>query len=502
MISTPATETVPIHPPSPVPAPDDDTHPRLKVQARASRTIRRHFLRATRRILVLGAVDLVLLDSAGRAIDVLRSAGWAPPALAEFFPPGFMGGWGAHAAIVVGLVFAGAYASQERWASPTLVFRGVALGAAIALWQSFDTRGLWWTAIHWITVALALGVLLTVSRAVLHRVVLRYRIATRSGERVILVGDPSRAGGVYAAESVMGWPGVESLGWLSERVHMDDYLGHPSAVWEVLHDTGIDTVVLCDTMSQETFHTVVEAAAVAGCRVLSVRRRATMMATQPRPMLDRRLRLMELTFPAGRAGQALLKRIFDFGVSTFLLVLVAPLFLVLAVLIKLDSNGPVFFVQERVGKAGRIFRMFKFRSMRVGADAEKAKMAHMNQTGDPRLFKIPDDPRITRMGTFLRRWSLDELPQLINVWLGQMSLVGPRPFFEADLAAYDDHHFIRLAVKPGVTGLWQVKGRSSIVDFEEVVELDAEYVERWSFGLDMQILCMTLPAVLRRTGAY
>lgn len=502
MISTPVTESAPVEAPAPVPAPDDDTHPRLKVQARASHTIRRHFLRAFRRVTVLGALDLLLLDVAGNLVHTARSSAWAPGFLVEFLPPGFMGGWGAHAAIVVGLMFAGAYASQERWASPGLVFKGVALGAAIALWQSLDGRGLGWTLAHWAAVAVAVGTLLTMSRRLLHRVVLRYRAARRAGERIILVGDPGRPEGVYAAQAITQWPGVESLGWLSEQVDADDYLGHPSAVWEVLHETRTDTVVLCDTLTPEIFHTVVEAAAVAGCRVLSVRSRATMLATQPRPMRDRHLRLMELTFPAGRAGQAVLKRVFDFAVSTVLLVLLAPLFLVVAALIKLDSRGPVFFVQERVGKAGRIFRMFKFRSMRVGADAEKARMAHLNQTGDPRLFKIPNDPRITRTGTFLRRWSLDELPQLINVWLGQMSLVGPRPFFESDLAAYDDHHFIRLAVKPGVTGLWQVKGRSSIVDFEEVVELDAEYVERWSFVLDMQILCMTLPAVLRRTGAY
>jgi lipopolysaccharide/colanic/teichoic acid biosynthesis glycosyltransferase len=109
---------------------------------------------------------------------------------------------------------------------------------------------------------------------------------------------------------------------------------------------------------------------------------------------------------------------------------------------------------------------------------------------------------VTRAGRFLRRWSLDELPQLLNVIRGDMSLVGPRPFFESDLAAYDDHHFLRLAVKPGVTGLWQIRGRSSIVDFEEVVRLDRDYVENWSLGRDLAIMLATLPAVVRRTGAY
>jgi lipopolysaccharide/colanic/teichoic acid biosynthesis glycosyltransferase len=140
--------------------------------------------------------------------------------------------------------------------------------------------------------------------------------------------------------------------------------------------------------------------------------------------------------------------------------------------------------------------------MSNGADSQKTDLAHLNSTGDPRLFKIPNDPRVTKVGAFLRKWSLDELPQLWNVVCGRMSLVGPRPFFESDLAAYDDHHFIRLTVKPGLTGLWQVKGRSGIVDFEQVIDLDREYVQKWSFALDLKILLFTIPAVFRRTGAY
>jgi lipopolysaccharide/colanic/teichoic acid biosynthesis glycosyltransferase len=146
--------------------------------------------------------------------------------------------------------------------------------------------------------------------------------------------------------------------------------------------------------------------------------------------------------------------------------------------------------------------MLKFRTMRVGADAEKRLVAHLNRSGDERLFKIPDDPRVTRLGTVLRRWSLDELPQLLNVLRGDMSLVGPRPFFETDLQDYDAHHFRRLGAKPGITGLWQVNGRSSITDFEEVVRMDREYIQRWSVWLDLWIMGRTVPAVLRRTGAF
>jgi lipopolysaccharide/colanic/teichoic acid biosynthesis glycosyltransferase len=137
-----------------------------------------------------------------------------------------------------------------------------------------------------------------------------------------------------------------------------------------------------------------------------------------------------------------------------------------------------------------------------GADAAKSSVAHLNDSGDPRLFKIPNDPRVTAIGRWFRRWSLDELPQLWNVLVGDMSLVGPRPFFRSDLELYHLHHFARLGAKPGITGLWQVSGRSEIVDFEEVVALDTTYVREWSLLVDLKILLRTLPAVLRRRGAH
>ena len=207
------------------------------------------------------------------------------------------------------------------------------------------------------------------------------------------------------------------------------------------------------------------------------------------------------TAPILRGWQGTFKRVIDVCGAAFGLVALSPLFAAVAALIMLDSPGPVLFAQERVGFRGRRFRMLKFRTMRDGADFEKQKVAHLNHTGDPRLFKIPNDPRQTRLGKKLRRWSIDELPQLWNVLLGDMSLVGPRPFFESDLALYEVHHFDRLSAKPGVTGLWQVSGRSDIVDFEEVVRLDTRYVRECSLLLDFEILLRTVPAVFRGRGA-
>ena len=203
-----------------------------------------------------------------------------------------------------------------------------------------------------------------------------------------------------------------------------------------------------------------------------------------------------------RTWRLVAKRGCDLLGSAAGIVILSPLLALLALLVKLDSPGPIFFGQTRVGLRGKAFRMLKFRTMHEGADIDQPMVAHLNSTDDPRIFKIVDDPRVTRLGRIIRRWSLDELPQLANIFVGDMSIVGPRPFFESDLADYEAHHFRRLAMKPGLTGLWQVSGRSDIVDFEEVVRLDREYIEQWSLMLDFKIIARTIPTIIRRQGAY
>lgn len=203
-----------------------------------------------------------------------------------------------------------------------------------------------------------------------------------------------------------------------------------------------------------------------------------------------------------RLPQLAVKRAMDLLLGSVVLVVAAPVMVAIAAAIKLDSPGPVLFRQLRAGVGAQPFWMLKFRTMRANADQLKAEMQHLNESGDPRLFKVRQDPRITRVGRLLRRTSLDELPQLLNVFRGEMSLVGPRPFFPEDMEAYAAHHFDRLHVLPGITGLWQVSGRSSVVDFEEVVRLDRYYIQNWSIALDLKIMIDTVPAVMKRSGAY
>src|SRR5215469_1108878 len=210
--------------------------------------------------------------------------------------------------------------------------------------------------------------------------------------------------------------------------------------------------------------------------------------------------LVYLDHPEFTGIPRVLKAAFDRTFACTALVLLAPLMAAIAIMIKIHDRGPVLFSQVRVGLDGSTFRIYKFRTMVADAEALKARLAQQNETGGL-LFKIRADPRITVVGSWLRRWSLDELPQLINVLVGDMSLVGPRPALPEETDKYHTHVRRRLAVKPGITGLWQVSGRSDL-PWEEAVRLDLRYVENWSFMLDLQILWKTWSAIGSGNGAY
>ena len=212
------------------------------------------------------------------------------------------------------------------------------------------------------------------------------------------------------------------------------------------------------------------------------------------------LPLLHVDHPELAGAKQAVKSVFDKTCAALALLLSAPLFAAIAISIRLADHGPVFFRQTRIGKDGQGFTLYKFRTMVPGAEQRKSQLAAHNEA-DGVLFKIRRDPRVTRPGAWLRRWSLDELPQLINVLIGDMSLVGPRPALPEEVACYGGHMRRRLVVKPGMTGLWQVSGRSNL-PWEEAERLDLRYVENWSLALDLQILWKTGSAVIRGSGAY
>ena len=279
-------------------------------------------------------------------------------------------------------------------------------------------------------------------------------------------------------------------------------LGDLADLADIIEREHIEAVVVSGPLPESLLNEIVEVSLLSGAQVLYPARSVRIPNVRPKLVWHFDQPFFELGAPVLKATALIAKRVTDIIAAAIAIVALLPLYVALAIAIKLDSRGPVFFAQERAGLGGKKFKMLKFRTMRAGADLEKAELAHLNHTGDPRLFKIPGDPRITRLGHFLRRWSLDELPQLANVLVGDMSLVGPRPFFEADFPHYEDHHFRRLDAKPGITGLWQVSGGSAVVNFEDVVFLDRQYIEQWSYWLDVSIMFRTLPAIIRRTGIY
>jgi exopolysaccharide biosynthesis polyprenyl glycosylphosphotransferase len=210
--------------------------------------------------------------------------------------------------------------------------------------------------------------------------------------------------------------------------------------------------------------------------------------------------LIELREPALQGFDRALKRVIDVVVSAIALIVLAPIMLLVAIAVKLDSPGPVLIGQERVGAGGRTFRCYKVRSMYVDAEQRLAELLERNEAGGP-IFKLRDDPRRTRVGRIIRKLSLDEVPQLWNVLVGDISLVGPRAPFPHEVAKYNEWQRRRLEATPGLTGLWQVSGRSDL-SFDEMVMLDLYYIENWSLGLDLKIILQTIPAVITGRGAY
>ena len=216
----------------------------------------------------------------------------------------------------------------------------------------------------------------------------------------------------------------------------------------------------------------------------------------------RRVELIgELGLLAAKRWQRVLKRTIDLAGSLLLLVILAPLMSLIALAIAVTSKGPVIYTQRRIGKDGRPFTMWKFRSMTDGAHEMRHLYAHRNRHTHGPVFKIPNDPRVTSVGRLIRRTSLDELPQLMNVLRGEMSLVGPRPALPEEFASCDELVRQRTLVAPGLTCIWQVSGRSD-VDFLRWVDMDLEYIKTWSIRLDLKLLILTIPAVVRGRGAY
>jgi exopolysaccharide biosynthesis polyprenyl glycosylphosphotransferase len=503
---------VPTAPPAPTERPDHKQEPLPPADVRSSRIYllsRGHLATLVRRVVSVAA--LVGLDVLGLALGiyfalVLRSFVYGKPVYWSLLWRAGPSEWLKFLAPICVLVFlqAGLYAPRERRSGSGRVVSSLVLVALIVLafgigtGYDFTTTGLIPTAV--MTSALAIGLL----RAAYASISLELMKISGIRRRIVLAGTgeslrrlqrelgASRGGIAYdvvGAVSLAGEPGLRVLG-----TSLDD-------IPAILERERPDELILAESdFDERTVLDVVERAHRQGVRVRLAPDTTDLLVQKGEYVPGTGVPLFELRPPILTGWDWAVKRTFDLVVSALLLVVGMPVWLLLAAAVKLDSRGPVFYVDRRVGVGEHEFGMLKFRTMVAGAAEQQTGLEDENEAGGA-LFKIRDDPRVTRVGRVVRRLSLDEMPQLVNVLRGQMSLVGPRPLPLRDYRLLEDWHRARYLVLPGMTGLWQISGRSGL-SFDDLVRLDFTYIENWSVWLDVAILARTIPAVLSRKGAY
>ena len=493
------------------PVPPPGGLPRGSVAERRHAAIRRHTVRFVSRVGILTGGDVLAMVVA-RAI--LRAASPYVQFLTRYVPdvaaagpladPGRPGSTVFWVAMLLALALTGAYSRHRGLnltARVTIAGTIAAIAASIPLAAVVGVRA---SVLVMAVVASVTIVAIAITRAGSEVFLLRVWPRDRGAAPAVFIARPipdhsrlaaaiTAPGGDYHAAETHLLPASPRAADLDLLI---------DATRDMIRRRDAEALVLCAPLPESHVRALLNAALEHGCQFLYPAQALHLDVAHTRLVWYHDQPFFELGSPVLKASAVTVKRITDLTVSSLLLVLLSPLFLVIAVAVKLDSRGPVFFWHDRPGLGGNRFRMLKFRTMRVGANEEREALVRTTPRSDRRLFKLQSDPRVTRLGRSLRRWSLDELPQLFNVLRGEMSLVGPRPFIESGLEQHEDFAFRRLDTKPGITGLWQVSGRSHVLDFEDVMFLDRQYVEQWSFWLDLSILFRTIPAIMRRTGAY
>ena len=408
-------------------------------------------------------------------------------------------------ALLFCLVATRSYSYTEREFHSGRIVAALLLGLALPRWTEI------WTS-HFAERAVALGVIIA---AISGALVAQRRIITQAlrsldprglePARTLVVGPADVVGGVredWQRRVAEGGDAVAPAFFVIGESWPSDTQEGPGELYEALTQAHADAIVLVGPLGDAALQSLMIAASSAGCRVFATRRRAFQQLDEASFLLRRAEPLALLSRPALVGVQLVLKRFVDVTGALLGLVVGAPVILLVALAVRLTSTGPVLFRQVRVGLGGDLFTLLKFRTMVADAEARRGELVAANQYAADPLFKMKRDPRLTTLGRFLRRSSLDEIPQLINVLRGEMSLVGPRPALPSEVSRYRPHHFVRFEVLPGITGPWQVGGRNAITDFEAVVRIEAAYIRGWSVWRDLLILARTVPAVLSMRGAY
>jgi exopolysaccharide biosynthesis polyprenyl glycosylphosphotransferase len=455
-------------------------------------TARRFFrFHAFRRL--LSVVVLILIDAVALSVGVLDSAyfaGAGQEVLTTYLP----------IVLAVGLAL---FAAQDLYDRAAARRNPGALLAAVMLWAGLLIIG----SVVYPESGFGLGgVLLAALVALMVSGALRFLyeqgvewIYRRGSFRIPTLVIGEREDRERLIRTLDGSPGAYSL--VGEFDLSDGRVDLPR-LRERLDDTEVRNVILtgAERLADEEFLDLLRSVRLRKIKLLVVPGAITLLKTKPVLSEYTGVPLFEVGYPRLDNTQQSLKRLLDVTGSLLGLILLSPLLLAVSLAVKLTSSGPVLFRQKRVGADEKVFICYMFRSMYEDAEARQEELEALNEV-DGAVFKIKNDPRITPIGHFIRRWSIDELPQLINVLKGEMSLVGPRPLPLRDFERMSEMHKRRLAAIPGMSGYWQISGRSNL-SFDDMVRLDLYYIENWSLSFDIKIILKTLGAVLRREGAY
>lgn len=457
--------------------------------------LRGHLMKGGLRFLLLASLDVGVIWLGRQLLRATRD-GLLGPTVGSFtqtvLPSGAVSAPQITVAILLSLLFLGAYRAGHRWRDPVRIITGAGIGVILALysdvWHQPPTAVMRQGVLIWA----ALGPLLAIGRTASSYGTRRFARGAMSHKVLEVTAGPDIGPAVDLgpAYNVIASLRADSL---PENVEgLERWL-----------EGGVDTIVVRGHMAPADFRTLTDFALTHGCRLLCSPRGSRLLGVDMRRVWMEGQPMLELTAPGLRASQLVLKRALDIAGSVVLLALFSPLLGVVALWIKMDSAGPALFAQRRPGFQGRSFPMFKFRSMRADAEAVLKRDPDLYRLFLANDCKLPEDvdPRLTRAGRFIRKTSIDELPQLLNVLRGEMSLVGPRPLVGPEIENYQGRIPTLLSVKPGMTGHWQVSGRSAI-GYPERAEMDLDYVRRWSLLRDLWILLLTPAAVLIRRGAH
>lgn len=401
------------------------------------------------------------------------------------------------------LVVTRSYAHTERQQHSARIFAALLLGLVLPRWAETWTANIQgrWLAIFGVVAASWLAMVL--QRRGLAEALHPIDPRRLDPSRTLIVGPASDVRGVTRdQEQALSAPTDAPPTFVLQPSWPTEGADSMRELYEALADSSADAIVLVGTVSDAALQAVMIAASSAGASVYATRRAAFRKLDEPSFVLRRAEPLALLSRPALVGSQLVAKRSIDVLGAVLGLVVLAPVMALVALAVRITSRGPALFKQMRVGLGGEPFLMYKFRTMVADAESRQAEVAAGNVHAQDPIFKLPRDPRTTPIGVFLRRSSLDELPQLINVLRGEMSLVGPRPALPKEVTRYQQHHFVRFEALPGITGPWQVNGRNSIRDFEDVVRLESSYLRGWTVWRDFVILLRTIPAVLSMKGAF